>query len=659
MKRIIFLVLLTLLGQSSIAKQTSYKLNSPDGKLELDFSDFKYSVTVDGVQMLAPSQISMTLQDGTVYGGKASIQKLVRKQVDEVFYSPIYKRSAIRDNYNEMTLKYKDFDLVFRAYNEGVAYRFISKSKKEFTVVEEQADFSFPGNNNSYISYCLGSGNDIQSQLICSFENTYDQLPIRSWDPNRPVFLPIAVEAQNGYKIVITESDLFNFPGLDLYNPDGSTTIKAVHAKYPSEIIRDSQNQYQGRIAQRADYIAENCKAGCAFPWRIIQIAREDKELTNSDMVFKLATAPCPETDWSWVKPGKVAWDWWSDKNLYGVDFEAGINNATYKAYIDFASQKGIDYVLLDDGWSEKTDLFHVVPEVNLEELCQYAASKNVGIILWAGYWAVERDMEKVFEYYSKMGIKGFKIDYMDRDDQQMVNFYTACAQMGAKYKMVVDMHGAYKPTGLHRTYPNMLNFEGVHGLEMMKCEEGDKQVPYDVTIPFIRMVAGPMDYTQGAMRNASRANYRPIYSDPMSQGTRCRQLAEYVIFDAPFTMLCDSPSHYLAEPECTDFIAAIPTVWDETIALDGSIGKFVCMARRSGSDWYVGALTDWDAREISVDLSFLPEGEYSIEIFADGKNASRAACDYSRQQCSVKSGSPIAIKMAPGGGWVAKLSKK
>ena len=361
------------------------------------------------------------------------------------------------------------------------------------------------------------------------------------------------------------------------------------------------------------------------------------------------------------MKPGKVAWDWWNDWNLYGVDFRAGINNDTYKYYIDFASKNGIEYVILDEGWAvnKKADLFQVIPEIDLQMLTDYAAERNVGLILWAGYWAFDRDMEKVCEHYSKMGIKGFKVDFMDRDDQYMVDFHHRAAQMCAKYNMMVDFHGTYKPTGLHRTYPNVVNYEGVHGLEQMKWSDPTvDQVTYDVTVPFIRMVAGPFDYTQGAMRNATKKNYKPVNSEPMSQGTRCRQLAEFVIFDSPFSMLCDSPSNYMSEAECTAFISDIPTVWDETKALDGKVSEYIVMARRSGSTWYVGAMTDWNARDLEIDLSFLPAGNYTIEIYKDGVNADRAARDYKKVVEDLTPGK-VKVHMAPGGGFAAKIVKK
>ena len=301
-----------------------------------------------------------------------------------------------------------------------------------------------------------------------------------------------------------------------------------------------------------------------------------------------------------------------------------------------------------------------MIPEINLKELVEYGKSKNVNLILWAGYWAFNRDIEGICKHYAEMGIKGFKVDFMDRDDQQMVDFYHRAAQIAAKYKLMLDFHGAYKPTGLQRTYPNVINFEGVHGLEQMKWSPASvDQVAYDVTIPFIRMVAGPMDYTQGAMRNATRSNYRPVNSEPMSQGTRVRQLAQYVIFEAPFNMLCDNPSNYMAEPECTQFIAEIPTVWDETVALNGEISKYVTIARRTGNQWYLGSMTNWDARTLEVDLSFLGTGNYKAEIFCDGVNAHRTAMDYRKDTVDVHANRKMTLKMAPGGGFVMKIMKK
>ena len=636
-------------------------LKSPDSRITVSVDNFKYSVTADGVTVLAPSAISMTLTDGTVFGPGAKLVKVQRRSVDNTIPTVIYKKAEVRDRFNEMTLVYKNFNLIFRAYNEGVAYRFVAKCDKRFNVASEQALFTFPGNWPAVVPYCRDMAPTLEEQLANSFENVYSHFNLKDWDPAWAAFLPLAVEAPNGYKVAIAEADVIDYPGLNVRNLDHSNTIEGFSARCPAIVTQGGYNNLEGLVTTREDFIAKNCRPGAEFPWRIVQIAREDRELACSDMVYKLSR-PSEARDWSWVKPGKVAWDWWNDWNIRGVDFEAGINTETYKYYIDFAADHGIEYVILDEGWAvnKQADLMQIVPEIDLEEIVSHAKSRGVGIILWAGYWAVARDPENVFLHYSMMGVKGFKIDFMNRDDQMMVAFLEDCAKLGAKYKMMIDFHGIYKPTGLHRTYPNVINFEGVHGLEQMKwLKDGQKQVEYDVTIPYLRMLAGPMDYTQGAMRNATKKNYRPVNSEPMSCGTRCRQLAEYVIFDAPLTMLCDSPSNYMAEPECTAFIAGVPTVWDETLVLNGRIAEFITMARRSGDTWYLGSMTNWDARDMTLDLGFLPAGDYVMEVYKDGRNAHRAACDYARETVSVRPGDKVKVHMAPGGGWTAKITRK
>jgi len=636
-------------------------LKSPDGRIVVSYSDFKYSIEADGQQILSPSVISVKLQDGTVYGGGAKLRKVSRTSNDAIISAINYKRDRIQDKYNQIILSYTDFDIEFRAYDEGVAYRFISKSKDKICVKCERAEFNFPADFKSVVGYSNGnrSTGNIMDQTPNSFESLYETVPVSGWAKDRIAFLPVVFEASNGYKIAITEANLFQYPGMFLFNSDSDCGVSAFHANCPDIVRQGGYHNLQGEILSRKDYIAEDCDPGFVFPWRIIQIAREDMELAASDMVYKLAK-PAEDKDWSWAKPGKVAWDWWNDWNISGVDFKSGINTTTYKHYIDFASANGIEYVILDEGWAVTgvADLTQIVPEIDLGEIVAYAGSKNVGIILWAGYWAVNRNIEETFRHFSSMGVKGFKIDFMDRDDQQMVGFYNECARMGAKYGMLVDFHGAYKPTGLQRTYPNVLNFEGVFGLEQMKWSKHLTQPDYDVTIPFVRMVAGPMDYTQGAMRNATKTNFCPVYNEPMSQGTRCHQLAEYIVFDAPFTMLCDSPSSYCMEKECTGLIASFPTVWDETIPVNGKIGEYITLARRSGENWYAGALTNWDERDMVIDLSFLPAGNYTAHIYRDGVNADKIAKDYAHESMPVTSESKINIHLAPGGGWLAVISK-
>ena len=664
MKKLVLSVMILsgLFCQTVMAKD--YKLVSPDSRLVVNIKvndQIVWSLNHGDDILLDDSPISMTLSDGVVYGKADKVVKAVSRAVDQTVETHCYKKSSVKDAFNELVLKFKEFSLVFRAYDEGTAYRFVSHSKKPFEVLAEQATFSFAKDWNMWVPYVRQNLTDLNTQKINSFENTYEYVPMSKWNKSRLAFLPLMVDGPSGKKVVVTESDLLDYPGMYLYNNGASSTLEGAYAEYPKDVKQGGHNNLQILVESREEYIAK-FDGAVSFPWRIVAVSEQDVQMADNDLVWKLATPAETGKDWSWVKPGKVAWDWWNDWNIHGVDFRAGINNDTYKYYIDFASKNGIEYVILDEGWAVnlKADLFQVIPEINLEELVAYANERNVGLILWAGYWAFDRDMEHVCKHYSEMGIKGFKVDFMNRDDQVMVDFYTRTAKVAAEYGLLIDFHGAYKPTGLHRTYPNVINFEGVFGLEQMKwSKENVDMVTYDVTVPYIRMMAGPMDYTQGAMRNAIKKNYRPVNSEAMSQGTRCHQLAEYVIFDSPLNMLCDSPSNYIREQECTDFIAAVPTVWDETVGVEGEVGKYIAMARRSGDVWYVGALTGWNARTLNLDLSFIPEGEYVIEIFRDGINADRAACDYKREIVDLSSDRKIAVKMAPGGGYAAKIYKK
>ncbi|MDR2954173.1 MAG: glycoside hydrolase family 97 protein [Prevotella sp.] len=652
-----------LLAPAVLSAQKQFTLKSPDGKIVTDVSvgkTIEYSISHGGDLLLDKSPISMTLTGGNTFGISPKLSGSFTNSSDQVIESPVYKKKQVIDNYNELTLRFKgDYNVIFRAYNDGIAYRFVSTSKKPFEVESEQAQFNFPADNKVFVAYTNTSEDTpLDKQYHNSFEQPYHHISLSEWNKKRLAITPLLVEGANGKKMCITEADLLDYPGMFLYPGETGNTLKGVFAPRPKDLKQGGHNELE-MIAQTRELYLAKYEKGTNFPWRTIIISEKDSELADNDMIFKLA-APS-QGDYSWVKPGKVAWEWWNYWNLYNVDFKTGVNNETYKYYIDFASKYGIEYVILDEGWAvnKQADLFQVVPEINLEELISYGKSKNVDIILWAGYWAFDRDMEKVCKHYSEMGVKGFKVDFMNRDDQIMVDFDHRAARMGAKYKLLMDFHGTYKPTGLHRTYPNVINYEGVNGLEQMKWAATTlDQVTYDVTIPFIRQVAGPLDYTQGAMRNATKNNYRSVYGEPMSQGTRCRQLAEYIIFESPLNMLCDSPSNYMEEEECTSFIATVPTVWDNTISLDGEVAKYISIARQKGNEWYVGAMTNWDARKLTLDLSFLGEGNYKGEVYRDGTNANRAARDYKKEIIDIPADRKLPISMASGGGYVIKISK-
>lgn len=659
-----FIICLIILSISNlISAQKKYTLQSPDKRTNVSITignDFlKYSVTQDDVVIINDSPITMELSDGKILGANPVVRNYDSKTVDKLIKAEFYKKEYVEDYYNELTLRFKgSYNVEFRAYNDGVAYRFCTVFPKPITIVREGVSYNFEEDYTAHIPYVNERRSELdflQKQFFNSFENTYTITPISKMENDRIAFMPVMVSLKDGKKVVITESDLEDYPGTFLRKNNVDNSLAGIHAPYPKTEVQGGHNMLQYVVKENENFIAR-VQGTRSFPWRCMIISSEDKELLNNDMVYRLAS-PSRVEDISWIVPGKVAWEWWNAWNIKGVDFESGVNNDTYKHYIDFASEYGIEYVILDEGWAvnKKADLFDVVPEIDIIELVEYADSKGVGIVLWAGYLAMDRDMEEVCKYYSEIGVKGFKVDFMDRDDQKAVNFYYRMAEYAAKYHLIVDFHGAYKPTGLNRTFPNVLNFEGVFGLEQVKWEQDIDLVTYETTIPFIRMLAGPMDYTQGAMRNANKDNYKAVWSEPMSQGTRCRQLAEYVIFESPFNMLCDSPSNYRDEEECTDFIADIPTIWDETIALDGKVGEYTVIARRSGDRWYVGGITNWEEREIEIDLSELELKNTQAIEFRDGVNANKIASDYSKNNITIEN-NIYKAQMKKGGGFVLIL---
>ena len=647
------------------AKPTVKSITSPDGTLKVTVTidqDIRWSVEADGKTVINPSQIAMQIGENETWGVAPRLKKAVVGKIDDVIPSPLYKKAQVEDKCSTLTLTFKgDYAVEFRAYDEAAAYRFVSTRKGAYTVKNEISEYAFEGDPTVYCSYTRSNANkEFSEQYFNSFEGPYFIEPIQKMGQKRLMYLPVLVDLGDR-KVCITESDLMSYPGMYLYNSNNDTTLESHYAPVPDKIKQGGHNMLQGLVETRKPYIAE-VEGERSFPWRICIVANNDAELLDDDMVFRLSHENVIG-DTSWIKPGKVAWEWWNDWGLRGVDFQPGVNNRTYEYYIDFAAANGIEYVILDEGWNVnlKADLMQIIPQIDIKHLCDYAKDRGVGIVLWGGYWAVDRDMENVFKHYSELGVKGFKIDFMDRDDQKMVDFYERAAATAAKYHLMCDFHGAYKPCGLSRKYPNVVNYEGVNGLEQMKWSRFTDfdQVTYDTQIPFIRMVAGPMDYTQGAMLNGTKSTYRVSGSDPMSQGTRCHQLAMYVVFEAPFNMLCDTPSNYEQEPECTQFIASIPTVWDETKALDGKVGQFAVIARRSGDDWYVGGLNNWNQRQVEIDLSFLPEGQYELVNMVDGYKANAIARDFRIVKQSVDPSKKVKVTMAQGGGFAMKLIKK
>ncbi|UUF12474.1 MULTISPECIES: glycoside hydrolase family 97 protein [Flavobacterium] len=643
---------------TSIGIAQGFHIKSPNGKIDMALESgakILWSVKHENTEVIAPSAISLALGSGVVLGNNVKVMNVKSSRVNTSFATPVYKKKTVIDAYNQLTVTFKGgFGLILRAYDDGVAYRFFTTKKGQIIIESEQANFNFSKDYKAFIPYVRDlRENDMYTS---AFEAMYDEIPLSKFVKDSLAISPLLVDLGNGKKAAIIEAELEDYPGMFLTkNNEAQQGLQGTFAHYPKEERLGGYNKMNYMVVKRESYIAKT-EGTRNFPWRAIIISESDKDLGNNDMVQKLS-APSQITDISWIKPGKVAWDWWNDWNISKVDFKAGINTETYKHYIDFASKNHIEYVVLDEGWSEETDLLKVSPSMNIEELINYGKQKNVGIILWASWYALNQVLDNVFSQYSKMGVKGFKIDFMDRDDQKIVKSIYDIAKKAASYKLFIDYHGMYKPTGIQRTYPNIVNFEGVKGLENAKWTPNDDMPHYETSIPFIRMLAGPMDYTPGAMRNATRGDFRPSNSMPMSQGTRCHQLGMYIVYEAPLQMMADSPTAYMKEQQSTNFIAQIPTTFDETIALDGKVGEYVVIARKKGDTWFVGGLTNWLARGQVIDLSFLDKGIYSVEIFKDGINAEKDATDYKSEIVKVTSTDKLAVNMANGGGFAMIIS--
>ncbi|WP_281637657.1 glycoside hydrolase family 97 protein [Flavobacterium marginilacus] len=656
----LFLVL-SFFNLSFAQKKQDFTLHSPNGKIQIKIAvndKITWAVSHEKDIVLAPSVMSMALAENDILGKNAVVVNSKKETVDTSFESPFYKKKSVKNNYNQLTLNFKnDFSIEYRVFDDGAAYRFITKKKKDITVKNEEVVLNFDQDYNTLMPYVRDLRNP-KDPYISSFEAHYENKKISEFAKDTLAFLPFLIDFKNHKKAVFLEANLEDYPGLFITNNSSKSGFESRFSKYPLQEKNGGFNNINRLITERADYLVKT-KGTRNFPWRIVVISENDKDLANNDMVQKLSE-PTKIKDISWIKPGKVAWDWWNDWNIYNIDFKAGINTETYKYYIDFASKNKVEYVVLDEGWSLEEDIMKHNPNVNLEALIAYGTERNVGIILWSSWMALTKNTDGILKNYAGLGIKGFKVDFLDRDDAKMVNSVYDIAQKAADNKLLLDFHGMYKPTGIQRTFPNILNFEGVKGLENNKWTPNDDVPTYDCSIPFIRMMAGPMDYTPGAMRNATKSEFKPSHSNPVSQGTRCHQLALYTIFEAPLQMMADSPTAYMKEQQSTDFIAKTPTTFDETVALDGEVGKFVSIARKKSNAWYLGAITNWDSREITIDFSFLEKGKkYEAEIFSDGLNADKAANDYKREIITVDSATKLKYRLAGGGGLAMIIQMK
>ena len=628
-----------------------------------------WDITKGKTLVLKPSVISLQT-DKQIFGVNPKVRKATVHN---------YKNDD-NGGYQQLLLSCNGYDVEFRVYLNAAAYRIIPK-KMINKVVNETSEYRFAGDYQSFVPYV--NDNREGERWCYSFESYYDEAPLSKMYQDSLAITPLAVCLPEGKKAVVMESDVENYPGMYLLRGTSTTAAStasashassaySLHAAFPPYPLKEEIGGYN-RLnlvpTERANYIAEKVTR---LPWRIVLVTDEDKQLVGND-IAKLLGPQCRIKDTSWIKPGKVAWDWWNNTNITGVDFRAGINTETYKYFVDFAKKNGLEYIIIDEGWSDPEDLLIFSDKMDMAGIINYAKQNGVGVILWSSWRNLiqrgHEKMEEIMKYYGDMGVKGFKVDFFDRDDQKAINSVYEVAECAAKHHLLLDLHGM-RPFGVQFAYPNIVNFEGVKGLENSKWEPraGDgplhDQPRYDVTIPFLRALPGSFDYTPGAMVNAVRSQFFGNNDHPMSQGTRVHQMAMYTIFDAPLQMLADSPTKYMQNQECTDFIAQIPTVYDQVVPLDGKLGEYVVVAKRKGARWYIAAMNNWQARDLTVDLSLLikmNETNNKLEklngranIFADGINADREATDYKHTQRQINSDDKLQIHLAPGGGWTA-----
>lgn len=647
------LIILILLGIAPAINAKDFELRSPDGKNELRIqcdNTIRFTVWNRGEMILSVGSVSMEFDGFILPAVSSKIRRSSYKNINENIRVDVpVKFKNIVDSYNELTIDFREgFQIVFRAYDNGVAYRFVTNLKNDSVRVKtENVTFNNPDGKETIWPY---EGAHHANPFLSHFEYLFKKTDLKDVDTTT-VGLPLYFTSKNHSKIIFTETDLFDYPNLFIKNTGGILQGRYPHIIQAQEAVGDRGI----RILQESEFIAVT-SGKRSYPWRLWTIDQDDAGVITNTLPYQLAT-PSLIQNTEWIKPGKVAWDWWNANNLYNVDFKSGINNNTYKYYIDFASRFGLEYIILDEGWSKSThDLMNPNPDIDVPELVRYGKEKNVGVILWVLWNPLDEKMDAILDLYASWGVKGIKVDFMARAEQYMVNFYTRTAKACAERKLLVDFHGAYKPTGLQRTYPNVMTFEGVHGLENDKWEETITP-DHDLILPFTRMVAGPMDYTPGAMHNAVKGNFKAIFTQPMSMGTRAHQAAMYVVYESPLQMLADSPSNYYQDENYTGYISRIPAVWDDTKVLFAEAGRAVLIARKHGDTWYIGGMTNWEPFRFDVPLDFIGEGDFDAEILTDGINANRVGSDYKIEKTKVNKSGRIHVDMASGGGLVMILN--
>lgn len=651
--RFFWAIALTL--STGLLPAQTYTVVSPDTRLNVEIEAgavLRYNIRYDRQLLLDSCLAALSLGDGRRPGKNATVTRIERRSVRDTITAPVpEKRRRIPDRFEELTLHFKGgYALVFRAYDDGIAYRFATDWNDSITVVHEDAVFHFPENRTVYYPAVSKRGDaDI---FHTSFEAPYKISLLDTLPGADLAFSPVLLSSEATPRVLITESDLLDYPGMFLQKNAGRA-LKGVFAPYPKKITVTGGEFPQQIVTERETFIARSTGRR-VFPWRVLAISPDDAGLLMNDLVYRLATpGRLPETDW--IKPGKSTEEWIIGSNIYNVPFRSGINTDTYKYYIDFAHRFGFQYVMLDAGWSDVKDLFRIAPGMQMDSIAEYARSKNIGLTLWTLSMTLDRQLDSAMQQFRKWGVRCIMTDFMDRDDQYMVNFYQRIAEATARYKIMVMFHGAYKPAGLQRTYPHLITREGLLGSEF-NIWSTLVTPEHDLLLPFIRQLSGPMDYEPGILDNATAKTFRPIGEKVMTQGTRTHQLAMFVVYESPLQMFSGNPSDGLREPAFMELLGSIPTVWDETRVLQAKLSDHVVLARRHGSDWYLAAMNDWTPFETNTVLDFLPPGDFRATICTDGPNADRYPADHVISEKTVRRGETVQIKLAPGGGWVMRL---
>ena len=656
MKSTIFLLLLLQTGLNLFAAD-SLQVTAPGKKISVTIrcsQNISYTVKYNDELILLPSIIDLSI------AGKKSLSEKIRitgtqiETVDDTIVSPVpEKRKFIRNHYTQLRIQFaQPYTLLFRVYDDGVAYRIITGFKDSITINNEEAIFSFSPNKKILLP--LIDPGQRTDRYHTSFEELYQLKTIDSLTTASLAYSPVLIGGEKEIKVAVTESDLEDYPGMFLGGTSGNA-IKGVFAAYPLQTKMTEGEFPQEVVTQRAGYIARTAGTR-SLPWRVLMIAAEDKELPGNDLVYRLASSSKVK-DVSWVNPGKATDEWITGINLFNIDFKAGINTATYKYYIDFAKQFGLQRIMMDAGWSNYKNLFDITPAINMDTLAVYAKGKGIKISMWTLCATLDKQLDSALDQFNKWGVDFIMTDFMDRDDQPMVNFYHRIAKACAAHKIMIMFHGAFPPKGFNRTWPNAITREGVLGSEYNIWS--DKPTPeQDVTLPFTRMLAGPMDYEPGLLDNATKEQFRPIGKKVMSQGTRCHQLSMFVIYDSPVQVFSGNPSQGLLEPAFMQLLSDIPTTWNETKILQAKVSDYIVTARKKGDDWYIAGMTDWTERDVLLSMNFLDEGLYNGTLCMDGINASSYPSDYVIKKIDVQNKTMLNVTLAPGGGFVLKLSK-